>query len=456
MKRDKRFLPAAIAALTLTLTGQALAQTQSQIHRDAATRNVGNDTFLRDNAQAFYCNLPDNNNAIVLAARATNSIRVPLTQIFDDVWIVGSRYVAQYLIKTADGFVMVDAGNNAAEVQTYNYPALQSLGLSPSYPLKEIFLTHGHGDHDGGASWLLANLNARSWLGSADAGNKAYAPKLIDSNNLSPQKVSIGGKEFTVLATPGHTPGSTSAVLTVKDKGKDVRVLINGGQSMTSSVPQVAQYLDSIERTYTLAKALNVEGVMTPHIYWDGTVNKVDDIIAKGRGTQSQFVFGQEGVLRQLAVARECSAAWLTRLDASRQLPTWRFNTLEVVDASNVNLISAKLSNGWNDVAGKQVRFTFEDSSAGCTSATNTEGVATCASPGFAGRRFTAEFVGKTDNQFVDLPAAAQGTTPEFGGDGGGGGGCTIGDGRFDPMLAGLAILALFGIVRRRRGRARA
>jgi hypothetical protein len=43
-----------------------------------------------------------------------------------------------------------------------------------------------------------------------------------------------------------------------------VRVLINGGQSMTNSIPQVAQYLDSIERTYSMADVLNVEGVMTP------------------------------------------------------------------------------------------------------------------------------------------------------------------------------------------------
>ena len=113
-----------LAATTLAAAamGHAAAQTsQAETHRDAATRNVGSDTFMMQNARAFYCNLTDDNNAIVIAARATNSIRVPLTQVFDDVWIIGSRYVAQYLIKTADGFVMVDSGNNATEVQTYDY-----------------------------------------------------------------------------------------------------------------------------------------------------------------------------------------------------------------------------------------------------------------------------------------------------------------------------------------------
>jgi glyoxylase-like metal-dependent hydrolase (beta-lactamase superfamily II) len=58
---------------------------------------------------------------------------------------------------------------------------MQTLGLSASYPLKAVFLTHGHGDHDGGAKWLLDNLGARSYIGSADAAGKTYAPITIDS-----------------------------------------------------------------------------------------------------------------------------------------------------------------------------------------------------------------------------------------------------------------------------------
>lgn len=112
------------AALALTTTSLAVAQAQTDVHRDAATRNVGGDAFMMKYARAFYCNLPDDNNRIVIAARGGNSVRIPLTQIFDNVWYIGTRYVGQYMIKTEDGFVQVDGGNNATEVQTYNYPAL--------------------------------------------------------------------------------------------------------------------------------------------------------------------------------------------------------------------------------------------------------------------------------------------------------------------------------------------
>jgi hypothetical protein len=333
-----------------------------------------------------------------------------MTQIFDDVWFVGNHYVGQYLVKTADGLVQVDAGNNANEVMTFNHPAMQALGLSASYPLKGVFLTHGHGDHDGGASWLKTNVNPEIFLGSADAANKAYAPTTIDSTDLSLRQMSIGGKNFWVLPTPGHTPGSTSAVVEVADHGKPVRVLINGGQSMSqSSIPAVADYLDSIERTYVVVKLLKVEGVMTPHIYWDGEGEKLREILASGRTNPSQHVYGHESVVRQMVVARECSAAWLSRLDATAVLPVWRYNTIEFVDAPTPTNVKAKVKNGWGPLANQKVRFFVDETGASCTATTNADGVASCDVRPLRPHkdRITATFEGAQSTDFVDLPAAA-------------------------------------------------
>ena len=61
------------AAIAMTGACLATAQTQSDIHLDAATRNVGNDPFMTQYARAFYCNLPEDNNEIVIASRAWNN-----------------------------------------------------------------------------------------------------------------------------------------------------------------------------------------------------------------------------------------------------------------------------------------------------------------------------------------------------------------------------------------------
>lgn len=407
------------AALAMMVASFAIAQSRTSVHLDAATRNVGVDAFMTKYVRAFYCNLPEDNNQIVLNSRGWNNttgtganaqFRIPLTQIFDDVWFVGNHYVGQYLIKTADGLVQVDAGNNAGEVETFNYPAMKALGLSANYPLKGIFLTHGHFDHDGGAQWLLTNVGARSYLGSADANGKSYAPILIDSTDMSMRQMSIGGKTFWVLPTPGHTPGAVSAVLEVQDHGVTRRVLINGGQSMTSTIDQVNQYLTSIERTYRMASALNVEGVMTPHIYWDGEGEKLNEIRAKGRTNPSQHIYGHDSVMRQLVVARECSAAWLTRLDSTLVLPVWRYNRIAIVDGSPApNQVAAKLSNGWGAVANRPITFKVAETGASCTAMTNAEGMASCSVSSLRPQqdKLTVSFPGASAADFVDLPAEA-------------------------------------------------
>jgi len=183
---------------------------------------------------------------------------------------------------------------------------------------------------------------------------------------------------------------------------------MNGGQSMTNSIPEVTQYLDSIERVYAMAQALNVDGVMTPHIYWDGEGEKDDEINATGRTNPSQNIYGHETVMRMTAVARECSAAWLTRLNTTAVTPVWRFNTIEFVDGNPTpNKVAARLKNGWNAVANQRVTFSVAETGASCTALTNDDGVASCKVTPLRPHKdtVTATFEGSETTDFVDLPA---------------------------------------------------
>jgi hypothetical protein len=182
---------------------------------------------------------------------------------------------------------------------------------------------------------------------------------------------------------------------------------------MTNSIPEVAQYLDSIERVYAMASVLNVDGVMTPHIYWDGEGFYDDQIGATGRTNPSQNIYGHDTVMRMTAVARECSAAWLTQLDTTRVLPVWRVNKLELMPASPspamLLKVSAKVSNGWGPIVNQSVSLSVNGQA--CTAVTNALGVATCGTAfsgmGSAPKVINASYAGAQSSDFVDLPSNA-------------------------------------------------
>jgi glyoxylase-like metal-dependent hydrolase (beta-lactamase superfamily II) len=402
---------ALIGAVITASWSSAQTQTEFALHMEASHLNTAGDPTMVNYWRAFYCNLPDNNNQIVVDQRAKNTIRVPLTQLFDDVWFLGSEYVGQYILKNASGFMMIDAGNNSTEAQTYIVPALQTLGLSATMPLNTILLTHGHGDHDGGAQYLKTAFNPSIYLGAADVnlgGAKTYSPILWDSSVLTPYDVNVGGRTVTVLATPGHTAGATAYIITAHDHGKEVKLFVAGGSSMQTGVPTIVSYQDSMERLYAMLKAQKAESASNPHVYWDGSLVLIKKIQAEGFKSPSRFIIGNSNLLRAMAIGRECTAAFLNESDATKTAPVWRVSSIDFMPASPTpTRMAVKVSNGWGPVASQPVTFSVAGGDTVCSATTDSTGVATCASPSGPFRpgadQVTASFAGATHAGYIDL-----------------------------------------------------
>jgi len=82
-----------------------------------------------------------------------------------------------------------------------------ALGLE----IEAILLTHGHFDHVGGVRQIAADTDCRVFLNPADTA----MPTMMTAGRLYYTDVYAGGDElelaglhFSVMATPGHTPGS--------------------------------------------------------------------------------------------------------------------------------------------------------------------------------------------------------------------------------------------------------
>ena len=99
--------------------------------------------------------------------------------------------------------LIIDPGYEPEQITRY----LDQLGLEP----EAILLTHGHFDHVGAVRTLVADFDCDVYMNNREtamppimtAGKLYYTHSYDEGDTLT-----LAGLTFTVLATPGHTPGS--------------------------------------------------------------------------------------------------------------------------------------------------------------------------------------------------------------------------------------------------------
>ena len=128
---------------------------------------------------------------------------VVFRQIDEHTWIGNGHRVyneSLYLVEGNDRAVLIDAGTNI--------PKLDEIVAGITSKPVTLMLTHGHGDHVGGAKPF-----PEVWVAPADEqmfkGNvrryKGEIKHLEDG-----QIIDLGGRKLEVMFTPGHTSGSVT------------------------------------------------------------------------------------------------------------------------------------------------------------------------------------------------------------------------------------------------------
>ncbi|MFT7473488.1 MAG: glyoxylase-like metal-dependent hydrolase (beta-lactamase superfamily II) [Verrucomicrobiales bacterium] len=85
-------------------------------------------------------------------------------------------------------------------------PILEGIG---GRKVKAVICTHGHNDHINAAVELASETNAPIWLHPDDAmlWDVVHPDRRVDAPLDDGQKITVAGSEFSVLHTPGHSPG---------------------------------------------------------------------------------------------------------------------------------------------------------------------------------------------------------------------------------------------------------
>lgn len=88
------------------------------------------------------------------------------TKVFDNLYCIGTKSVVAWALQTFDGIILIDSmwDNNDAQLII---DGMEKLGLNPQ-DLKYILISHGHGDHYGGAQYLKDKYNAKIFMSNTD------------------------------------------------------------------------------------------------------------------------------------------------------------------------------------------------------------------------------------------------------------------------------------------------
>ena len=323
-----RALPLALVlGLALVAAEASAAPTEAdvQAHIDAAKRAAGTDygAFLNLCAPAPVSR--PKAGSIDLAGLIARPAPPP-GAAFDNLVYVGAAWVSAWALKTSDGLLLIDALNTVDELDRLVVGGLRQLNLDPS-SIKTVLVTHGHGDHYGGADRVrevAAAANPRVVMSETDW--KMTATQLEFANPIwpappkrNPQRdVSIqdgevlkqGDTAVTMYVTPGHTLGTISPVFEVRSGDRRWKALLWGGTSFNfgRDFQRLDGYIAAAERMRDVAREQKIEVLLSNHPANDQTVSRLAQMRANP-GMANPFVIGTEGVVRTLTVAAECAKA---------------------------------------------------------------------------------------------------------------------------------------------------
>jgi metallo-beta-lactamase class B len=229
-------------------------------------------------------------------------------RIADNLYYVGSRDLASYLLVTPNGDILINSSLESSPPLIQK--SIEQLGFRFK-DIKILLISHAHSDHDAGSAEVKRLTGAKYMVMDADVpvvesgGAKDFAyptdryPAVkVDRVLHDGDEVRLGDAVLVAHKTPGHTRGCTTWTMRVMDQGKSLNVVIVGSwnvnpgfrlvvdrQGRPASYPGiVADY----QKTFEILKGLPCDVFLGAHGAYFGMLEKLDRL--KAAADQSVWV----------------------------------------------------------------------------------------------------------------------------------------------------------------------
>ena len=315
--------PASAAATAAPLAGD----TSAASHVARAEQLAGSDLTQ----PLVLCKPVSEAKDVVLAkAKTEGKVVIPPTKLFDNLFFVGNGFVGVFILKTSAGLILFDSLTSTDDIKSVLEPGFAKLELEPKQ-IRDVVVTHGHFDHFGGAAYLQRTYGARILLSAADwrfIEQEKRAPGVeggeVPRHDLEVsdgQTLTLGDTNVTLYLTPGHTPGTVSAILPAVEQGKAYKlalfgsVLFPGNREPSAANGGLARYEQSIQHFDAVSVEAKVDGILNTHTFIDGTAERLEQARKRKPNEPNPFLIGTANAHRYGDILHECVAAALARVD---------------------------------------------------------------------------------------------------------------------------------------------
>ncbi|MFO0952803.1 MAG: subclass B3 metallo-beta-lactamase [Isosphaeraceae bacterium] len=229
----------------------------------------------------------------ILAAAATGQADwyqpFPAHRVVGNVYYVGSKDLATYLITSPQGHILINSGFE--QTVPLIQKSVESLGFKMT-DVKFILASHAHSDHVEGHALLKERTGAKVVVMEGDDGviasggkgqyfytDSRWKPCPVDRVIHDGDTVSVGDVTLKAVRTPGHTRGCTTWVWQASEGGKTYDVVVIGSPNVNPGFKLVdnADYPEmaaDYAHTFATLKALKCDVFLGAHGAYYGMIAK--------------------------------------------------------------------------------------------------------------------------------------------------------------------------------------
>jgi len=326
----------AMAAFALSSCAGSSNEPQAEAGEPAGEEVSVGDTTISDAATADFpglatlCGKPSRplTEARVQERKWEMPRIIPAAKVFDTLYFVGNGFSSAWIVKTDDGLVLIDTLFNGAEAKLSIDEGLRSVGLDPA-EIKYVVVSHGHGDHYGGAQYIVDKFGSTMVMSRTDweplknpedrfqspGWTEIPTPDILVDDEYD---IELGGTTIKLRLAPGHTKGTLSTLLTLKDGDNSHKAILWGGTGYNFG-PVLSQY-KAYARSADLARQNvldeGVEVFLSNHVRRDQTDKNIDQLQQRADGEPHTFVKTPERIAGAFEIFGNCARVQVAKLES--------------------------------------------------------------------------------------------------------------------------------------------